>query len=304
MNRWTADDIPDLTGRTAVVTGGNSGIGFAAAVEFARHGATTIIASRSASRGEQAIKRLKASVPAASAELMVLDLGDLSSISRFVSDFHSNHDALQILVNNAGIMATPYRQTVDGFEAQFGTNHLGHFALTAGLMPLLLASESARIVNVSSLAHRQGSMDFNRLQHERDHYNRWQAYRDSKLANLLFTYQLQRRLERAGVEHVASLAAHPGFTRTNLGSGIGIIGRILMATMGWMFQNAAMGALPTLRAATDPNAKGGEYFGPDRPNQRRGYPVVVSSSADSHDEQTASLLWQRSEELTGLEFAI
>ncbi len=300
--RWTATDIPDLTGKTAVVTGGNSGIGFETVAALAQHGANTIMASRSKARGQEAMNRIDSIVPSGSVRLMILDLGDLSSISRFVEDFRQQHDELQILVNNAGIMATPYRTTVDGFESQFGTNHLGHFALTARLMPMLLNAESARVVNVSSLAHRRGRFDFKQLQFEREGYSRWQAYGNSKLANLLFTYELQRRLERSSVKHVASLASHPGFTSTNLGAGMGFLGQILMIASRWMFQTADMGALPTLRAATDPNAKGGEYYGPDRPNERRGYPVIVSSSTESHDEESARWLWENSEELTGVKF--
>ena len=301
---WTAVNIPDLTDKIAVVTGGNSGIGFETAVELARNGAETIIACRSVSRGDAAVQRIRKSVPLANVEAMPLDLGDLASVDAFSERFADENDHLDILVNNAGIMATPYRKTKDGFESQFGTNHLGHFALTAKLMPLLLAAPTSRIVNVSSLAHRQGVVDLDALDFDGSNYSRWRAYGRSKLANLLFTYETQRRLDRGGVDHVASLASHPGFARTNLAQGLGIIGTILKPIGSLISQSAHMGALPTLRAAVDPSAKGGEYYGPDSPNERRGYPVLVSSSAGSHDEEVARRLWERSEELTGVKFKI
>ncbi len=304
MKRWTEEDIPDLAGRTAIVTGANSGIGLTTAVQLARRGATTILACRSPARGEAALRRLNSQVPSTDASLEILDLGDLTSVDSFADRFHQNHRVLHLLVNNAGVMATPFRKTASGFESQFGTNHIGHFALTAKLMPLILAAPSARVVNVSSLAHRTAQIDFNQLQFERENYNRWRAYRVSKLANLLFTYELQRRLEGANIDNVSSLAAHPGFTRTNLLQGLGLIGQILKP-IGWMIcQSADMGALPTLRAATDPNAKGGQYYGPDKPNERRGYPVIVSSTPASHDKEVARMLWERSEELTATEFTV
>ena len=302
--RWTAANIPDLSGKTAVITGANSGIGYETALELARHGATTIVVCRSVSRGESALGRIKESAPSSQVRLMLLDLGDLASIDAFAESFTKENENLDLLINNAGIMATPYRTTKDGFESQFGTNHLGHFALTAKLMPSILASPSARIVNVSSLAHRSGGIDFDALQFDRSNYGRWQAYGNSKLANLLFTYEMHRRLRRANVEHVASMAAHPGFSRTNLAQGLGLIGTLLKPIGALISQSAHMGALPTLRAATDPNAESGQYYGPDQPNERRGYPVVVSSTPASHDEETARRLWEHSEELTGTKFEI
>ena len=194
---WTAVNIPDLTDKIAVVTGGNSGIGFETAVELARNGAETIIACRSASRGDAAVQRIRKSVPLANVEAMPLDLGDLASVDAFAQRFADENDHLDILVNNAGIMATPYRKTKDGFESQFGTNHLGHFALAAKLMPSLLAAPTSRIVNVSSLAHRQGVVDLDALDFDGSNYSRWRAYGRSKLANLLFTYETQRRLNHA-----------------------------------------------------------------------------------------------------------
>ena len=302
--RWSTAEIPDLTGKTAVITGGNSGVGFETALELARHGATTIIACRSSSRGEKALNRIKESTPASHVELMLLNLGDLASINAFAESFASSHKKLDLLINNAGIMATPYRTTNDGFESQFGTNHLGHFALTAKLMPALSAAKSSRVVNVSSIGHRSGEIDFNELLLSRSNYKRWRAYYRSKLANLLFTYEMHRRLESARIENISSLAAHPGVARTNLAQGMGFIGTLLKPIAFLFVQSAQMGALPILRAATDPSAKGGEYYGPDKPHERSGFPVVVSSSPDSHDEETARRLWERSEELTGVKFQI
>ena len=304
MDPWTTSDIPDLTGKTAIITGANSGVGYETALELARRDATTIIACRSSSRGEAAMQRLRNAVPHARVDLMLLDLGDLSSISRFVEEIQSFRQELHILVNNAGIMATPYLTNSSGFESQFGTNHLGHFALTAKLMPLLSAAPSARIVNVSSLAHRGEKIDFENLQTGNRRYNRWRAYGRSKLANLLFTYELQRRLDNAEIQHVKSLAAHPGVSRTNIAQGLGVIGKIAMPVAGLFFQSAQMGALPILRAATDPEARGGQYYGPDKPNERKGYPVIVTSSSESHDAEVARRLWEQSEKLTGVKFEI
>ncbi len=302
--RWSASDIPDLTDKTAVITGGNSGVGFETALELARHGATTIIACRSSSRGEKALNRIKESTPASHVELMLLNLGDLASVDEFTNRFKTTHQKLDLLINNAGIMATPYRTTKDGFESQLGTNHLGHFALTAKLMPALSAASSSRVVNVSSIGHRSGDIDFNELLFSRSNYKRWRSYYRSKLANLLFTYEMHRRLEQARIENIASLAAHPGVARTNLAQGMGFIGTLLKPIAFLFVQSAQMGALPILRAATDPDAQSGQYYGPDKPHERSGFPVVVSSSPDSHDEEAARCLWEHSEELTGLKFQI
>ena len=302
--RWTAADIPDLTGKTAIITGGNSGVGFETAIELARHGATTIIACRSASRGEAALRKISDAAPPSKIRLMLLDLGDLASIDAFAQSFTKEYENLDLLVNNAGIMATPYRTTKDGFESQFGTNHLGHFALTANLMPAILTAPSNRIVNVSSVGHRSGDIDFNALLLDRSNYKRWRAYYRSKLANLLFTYEMHRRLERAQIDNISSLAAHPGVARTNLAQGMGFVGTLLKPIAFLFVQSAQMGALPILRAATDPAAQSGQYYGPDKPHERSGFPVVVSSSPDSHNEGKARRLWERSEELTGVKFNI
>ncbi len=304
LQPWTADDIPDLDGLTAITTGANSGVGYETAIELARHGADITLACRSASRGESALRRIKKDSPSATVELAQLDLGDLESVERFARQFCTNHVKLDLLINNAGVMATPYGTTTSGFESQFGTNHLGHFALTGRLMSLLIKSTTSRIVNVSSLAHRGESIDLEAIQFARENYNRWRAYGRSKLANLLFTYELQRRLERAGIEHVSSLAAHPGVSKTNIAQGLGWIGKVSMPIAGLFFQSARMGALPILRAATDPDAAGGEYYGPNRPNERKGYPVIVTSSHESQNTEVARDLWEQSEKLTGVRFEI
>ena len=304
VRRWTSADVPDLTGTVAVVTGANSGVGFETALELARHGAEVTLACRSLSRGDSALRRIGNHVPRAKIDLMQLDLGDLGTVGRFTDQFASTHESLELLINNAGIMATPHRTTASGFESQFGTNHLGHFALTAMLLPLLMKSDAARVVNVSSLAHRGETIDPEAIQFNRENYNRWRAYGRSKLANLLFTYELQRRLINAGVSQVRSLAAHPGVSKTNIAQGLGWIGKVSMPIAGLFFQSARIGAFPILRAATDPQATGGQYYGPDGKNERKGYPIVVSSSAESHDESVGRLLWSKSEELTSVVFEI
>lgn len=277
-------------------------MGFETAIELARHGATTIIACRSASRGEAALRRIRESAPSSQTRLMPLDLGNLTSIDAFAESFTKEYENLDLLINNAGIMATPYRTTKDGFESQFGTNHLGHFALTAKLMPAMLRASASRIINVSSIAHRDESILLDTLNPDPSQYNRWRAYGRSKLANLLFTYELQRRLVTASVDHVVALGAHPGVSKTNIAQGYGVLAQIFMPIVGLFLQSAKMGALPILRAATDTNAIGGQYYGPDGPKERRGHPVIVSSTPESHDEKVARLLWERSEELTGIAF--
>ena len=300
---WTAADIPDLTGKVVVVTGGNSGIGFGAVRELARKGAHTILACRSPERGQAAFDVLLAEVPGAKAELMLLDLASLASIERFATEFGERYSRLDVLANNAGIMAVPYGKTEDGFERQVGTNHLGHFALTGRLLEVLLATPGARVVNVSSLGHKRARLDLDDLLYEKGGYAGWPAYFRTKLLNLLFTYELQRRFERAGVE-AHSLAAHPGFSSTNLTfeyAGSMHISWIFRLA-NFLMQSAAMGALPTLRAATDPEAMGGQYFGPGRLNETTGHPVLVEASAAARDEADARRLWAMSEELTGVRY--
>ena len=294
--------MPDLAGRVVLVTGANSGIGYAAAVEFARHGADTVMACRSPERGAAALERLRRAAPGARAELMGLDLASLESIAGFAGEFRRRHSNLHVLVNNAGVMAAPYLRTRDGFELQVGINHLGHFALTGRLIDLIAASPAARVVTVSSIMHRFGRIDRARLLHSEAEYSPWGAYARSKLCNLLFAYELQRLLRRSGAG-AKSLAAHPGYTATKLGSRFG------RRRPGWrdwlrrnLVQGPAMGALPTLRAAAA-EAVGGQYYGPRGLFQERGHPVAVSSSRSSRDESLARRVWELSAELTGVEFA-
>ncbi|MCY3602811.1 MAG: oxidoreductase [Chloroflexi bacterium] len=301
--KWTADDIPDLTGKVVVVTGGNSGIGFGAAKAVARKGAQTIIASRSQERGQRALDALKTEIPSARAELMALDLASLASVERFAEEFQERYRRLDVLANNAGIMVIPYGKTEDGFERQVGTNHLGHFALTGRLLDVFLATPGARVVNVSSLAHKRTDLDLDNLLYEKGGYGDWAAYARSKLLNMLFTFELQRRFERAGVDAHA-LAAHPGFSASNLTGHMAerLHMRFGLAIFNRLIQGPDMGALPTLRAATDPGARGGQYFGPARLNETTGHPVLVEASVEAHDEADGARLWEMSEELTGVRF--
>jgi len=301
---WTTTNIPDLTSKVVIVTGGNSGVGYEAAKEFARKGAQTILACRSMQKGLAAVDLIRKEIPDAPAEIMQLNLASLASVRSFAKTFKSNFDRLDILVNNAGIMWLPDGKTEDGFERHFGTNHLGHFALTGLLIDLIQKTPQARVVTVSSIGHRSGVMDFDDLMFERGNDNqRQEVYGRSKLANLLFTYELQRRLETVNSNAVA-VASHPGMSNTNL------LGkpespwffRLVMPLAGIMIQSAAMGALPTLRAAVDPDAKGGQYYGPDGKNEVRGYPVIVTSSDASHDLEDARKLWDVSEQLTGVKY--
>lgn len=307
---WTADDIPALTGRRVVVTGANSGLGLVTAMELARHGAQVTMAVRDTTRGEAAAAGVRAVAPdAGQVEVRRLDLADLASVGSFADSWSQDHpDGLDLLVNNAGIMAIPRRLTADGFETQFGTNHLGHFALTALLFPALVAVPHARIVTVSSQAHRFGKMDFDDLMGER-RYSAWGAYGQSKLANLLFTSELQRRIDIAGIP-LKALAAHPGFARTNLQAvgpreRYGERATAVTSVMNRLLaQSAEMGALPQLFAATAPELPGGSYIGPDGFLEQRGHPTIVGRSAAAQDTAAARRLWQVSEELTGVVFPI
>ena len=303
-NNWTTEQIPELNGKVIIVTGANSGIGYEAAKEFARKGANTILACRSMDKAQTALDQIRQEIPRAQVEIMQLDLANLASVREFVEAFKSRYDRLDILVNNAGIMWVEYGKTVDGFERQFGTNHLGHFALTGLLFDLLVNTSGARVVNVSSVGHRSGTMDFDNLMFEGgEGYGRHRAYGRSKLANLLFTYELQRKFETSGIDAIAT-AAHPGGSSTNLARNVEQLWyfRLLTPLLERMMQGADMGALPTLRAAVDPAASGGEYYGPGGFMEQQGYPVVVQSSDASHNVADARRLWQVSEQLTGVHF--
>jgi NAD(P)-dependent dehydrogenase (short-subunit alcohol dehydrogenase family) len=301
---WTTSDVPDLRGKVIVVTGANSGLGFEAAKEFARNGAQTILACRNADKAQAAVDRIQAEIPDAPVEIMQLDLANLASVRQFADAFKAKYRRLDVLLNNAGIMMVPYSTTKDGFERQLGTNHLGHFALTGLLIDLLLETPGSRVVNLSSMAHYAGNLDFGDLMYEGGKgYSPTAAYGRSKLANLLFTYELQRRYEAVGADAIA-VAAHPGTAHTNLSRYLE--DRWYYKLFGLLeplvSQSAAMGALPAIRAATDPNVRGGQYYGPDGFRELRGYPVVVQSNRASHDEQDARQLWRVSEQLTGVGF--
>jgi NAD(P)-dependent dehydrogenase (short-subunit alcohol dehydrogenase family) len=311
---WTAARVPNLTGKTAIVTGANSGLGLETTRILAATGARVIMACRDSGRAEAAAAQVRAAVAegAAGVHVQALDLADLASVRRFAAAFLATGRPLDILCNNAGIMAIPYRETADGFEMQFGTNHLGHFALTGLLLPAVLAAEAGRVVTMSSGAHVMGNIDFATTEEARvalrRHYQRWLAYGRSKLANLLFAYELQRRLAAAGSRAI-SVVAHPGYASTNLqmagpqmegstlGAGMARLGNRLFA------QSAAMGALPELYAATAPDVQGGDYIGPTGLGGMRGYPAKARSNAKSYDQAQAGRLWAISEELTGVKYA-
>ena len=304
MTGWTEALIPDQTGRVVLVTGANSGIGLEAARMLAERNAAVVLACRTRAKADAARRSILADAPTADVSLVDLDLSSLASIAGAAGECRERFGRLDLLVNNAGVMATPYQRTIDGFELQFATNHLGHFALTGHLMPLLLATPASRVVTVSSLAHRMGRIDFDDLQSER-RYRAWGAYGQSKLANLLFTLELQRRLDAIGADTIA-VAAHPGISDTNLvGSTGGIAGRLMSLTRPFakvFSQNAHAGSLPTLRAATDPDVRGGEYYGPDGFLEQRGTPTLVETTSAAKDAAVAERLWQVSIELTGVAF--
>jgi len=304
--KWAATDIPDLSGKTVIVTGGNSGLGYQAALQLAAKGADTILACRDPKRAGAAAEAICEGHPDARVEAMELDLASLASIKRFAAEIARTRDRLDALCNNAGVMALPRRKTADGFEMQLGTNHLGHFALTGALLEQLLATPGSRVVNVSSTFHKPGKINFDDLQSERS-YSKWRAYAQSKLANLLFTYELQRRLAAVGTGTIA-VACHPGYASTNLQYAGPRMAGSSLAEMAWGWingifaQSAEMGALPALRAATDPDMKGGDYIGPDGFWESYGNPVRVKSNSRSHDPETAKKLWAISEDLTGVAF--
>jgi NAD(P)-dependent dehydrogenase (short-subunit alcohol dehydrogenase family) len=302
--KWTSDQIPDQSGRTAVVTGANSGLGLETARRLTQAGAQVVLACRETDKGAAVLREIEAELPNASGEVAALDLANLASVRAFGERFRADHDGLDLLINNAGIMAPPRRETADGFEAQLGTNHLGHFALTALLFPAMEQREGARVVTISSGAHRMGRIEFDDLQSAR-RYKRWRAYGQSKLANLLFAFELDRRLRAAG-SSVSSLAAHPGYAATNLQSSAPPrFDRLVMAvTNRLLAQSAEMGALPVLYAATQPGLEGGTFIGPDGIAEQRGYPEPVTASRAARDENVARRLWTVSEELTGVSFEL
>ncbi len=302
--KWTTADIPDQSGRVAVITGANTGLGFYTAAALADKGAQVVIAVRNADKGKDAVDRITAKSPKANVTVQQLDLTSLDEIRKATEEIRSAHQRIDLLINNAGVMYTDKGNTKDGFELQFGTNHLGHFAFTGLLLDRLLPVEGSRVVTVSSIGHRiMADVHFDDLQWDRS-YNRIAAYGQAKLSNLLFTYELERRLKLKGAP-TAALAAHPGVSDTELVRNSPAFLRKPAEMFGrYIFQSPEMGALPTLRAATDPSAQGGQYYGPDGLGEQRGYPKLVKSSEKSHDETRQRRLWQVSEELTGVTYPV
>ena len=304
---WTAQDVGDQHGRTAVITGATSGLGLETARVLAAHGATVVLVGRDAGRTSAAADKLRSANPDARLETAELDLASLESVRTAAGDLTGRFPRLDLLINNAGIMMPPNGLTKDGFELQFGTNHLGHFALTGLLLPSLLAQPGSRVVTLSSNGHRGGRMNLTDLQSS-GHNQKFAAYGRSKLANVMFTYELQRRLAAAGAGTIA-LAAHPGTARTDLARHMSPVAQAAMSPRfgvlnSWWVQDATMGALPTLRAATDPAAVGGTYYGPDGLFQFTGYPVVVRSSGRSQNKEVQRRLWVQSEQLTQVRYPV
>ncbi|MEW5809528.1 MAG: SDR family NAD(P)-dependent oxidoreductase [Actinomycetota bacterium] len=302
--KWTAADVPDQSGRVAVITGANSGIGYEAALVLAGRGARVVLAVRDLTKGRQAADRIRQAHAGADVEVTELDLTSLASVRAAAEALRTAHPTIDLLIDNAGVMYPPKQVTADGFELQFGTNHLGHFALTGLLLDHLLPVEGSRVVVVASVAHTiQADIHFDDLQWERG-YNRVAAYGQSKLANLMFTYELQRRLAAAGAPTIA-VAAHPGISNTELMRhvpGSGLPGFSQLA--GLVTNSPAVGALATLRAATDPQVRGGQYYGPSGFRELVGHPVLVQSNRKSHDVAVQQRLWAVSEDLTGVSYPV
>ena len=294
---WNIKHVVDQSGRVAIVTGANAGIGYETALQLAGKGMEVIMAARSSTRTEEAISKIKAVFPDAKLKYLHLDLGSMNSVRQFVADFSEHHNHLDLLINNAGVMIPAFDHTSDGFESQMGINYLGHFLLTGLLLPKMRDIRESRIVSLSSIAHRFGTDSFEE-KHFRGSLNKSRSYSQSKLACLIFAYELQRRLERNGA-YTASMAAHPGVSSTNLGRDMSPVLRFAFPRIG---QTADLGALPVLMAALDPKLKGGEYCGPDGIYGWRGQPEVTSSSSISKNKDVASRLWSISEKLTGVSY--
>jgi len=303
--KWTASNVPDQSGRVAIVTGANTGLGYETARVLADKGAKVVIAVRDTAKGDAAAARITATNPKADVTVQKLDLGSLASVHAAADDLRLAHPRIDLLINNAGVMYPPKSTTADGFELQFGTNHLGAFALTGLLIDNLLPVPGSRVVAVASIAHNiNAEVDFGDLQWEKRRYNRVASYGQSKLSNLLFSYELQRRLMATNAETI-SIAAHPGVSNTELMRHMPGSGLPGFSQLTGLFTNSPLvGALATLRAATDPGARGGQYYGPSGFRQLVGYPVLVQSSSQSHDAALQRRLWDVSEELTGVKFPI
>lgn len=304
FKNWTSGNIQIPNGSTIIVTGGNSGIGYELVRVLSDKGARVIMASRSLAKAEQAKNRILKKNQVADIHIMELDLADLSSIKKFTSKFQEEYKTLDVLINNAGIMNVQYTLTKDGYEMQMGTNHLGSFALTGLLMGVLEKAPGSRVVNTSSIAHKKAVIDFdNLLYDDGKDYNGMVAYRRSKLANLYFTYELQRYFQSRNQNSI-TVAAHPGVTESNIARHMlgPVFFKILKPLIQVVLQKASIGALPTLRAATDPDVKGGDYYGPDGKSEWRGYPVLVEATDLAKNKENARKLWEMSEELTGIKF--
>ncbi len=296
---WTSERIDDQSGKVALVTGANSGLGLVASRELARAGARVVLACRDLEKGRAAADGIRSAVTGAQLDVVPLDLASLASVREFASRFGGG-ERLDILINNAGVMTMPERRTADGFELQFATNHLGHFALTGLLMEFLLAAPDPRVVTVTSAFHAFAKLDFDDLQMERE-YGRWRAYARSKLANLLFAVELDRRVRAAGLP-LRALAAHPGLASTNLqlaGRSFPPARWLIAATTALFAQSAEMGALSILYAATHPELESGSYVGPKR---ARGYPKILRAAEQAYDAEAARRLWETSERLTGVHY--
>ncbi len=293
QTKWDSTHITDQTGRVVIVTGSSSGIGFETARVLAQKGATVIIAVRNPQKGEAALQAIKSEVPDAKVLQMEVDLADLKSVRRFVDNFSQSFSRLDLLINNAGVMVPPYTKTSDGFELQFGTNHLGHFLLTTLLLKWLKETAGARVGNVARTAHKFGKLNFADLNWENRKYKKWRAYGDSKISNLYFTYELQRRLDNENTGILVT-AAHPGWTATELQRHAGLVSRL----NALFAQNCHMGALPTLMAALDEKANGGDFYGPSGFMEIKGYPKKVKSIPLAQDREIAKQLWEVSEKMT------
>ena len=304
MAKWTTADIPDQTGRVAVITGANTGLGYETALALADHGAHVVLAVRNLDKGNDAANRIRAASPNAVVAVQQLDLTSLENVRKAADELRATFPRIDLLINNAGVMYTDKATTKDGFELQFGTNHLGHFALTGQLLDHMLSVEGSRVVTVSSVGHRiMARIHFDDLKLEKG-YNRVAAYGQSKLANLMFTYELARRLKLKGAPTIAT-AAHPGAANTELLRNMPVgVKEVSQFFWNFLSQGPDMGALPTLRAATDPGALSGEYYGPGGVGEQRGYPKRVESSAQSHDADIQRRLWTVSEELTGVRYPV
>lgn len=303
MKNFSLESIFSQKGKVAIVTGANIGLGFETALVLAKKEATVILACRSLSKAQEAMNSILKKVPKAHLEILLIDLMSLESVRAFAKEFSKKYERLDFIIANAGIMMPPFQKTKDGFESQFGVNYLAHFLLINLLFPPLTKTKESRVVMLSSLAHNNAKINFENLNAEKS-YSNWKAYGQSKLACLMFAYELQRRIEKSGLS-VRSVAAHPGFSSTNLGHLLPSFGATLFSPIVSLIgQSARAGALPTLRAALDPEVKGGGYFGPSGFREVKGKPVQVNSSYRSHDLLVASKLWTASEEMTGKEFKL